>query len=86
MSFDELCIETAQMGEQSTEQESFTEYLKGIASASLATSSDIIQLSTVHAVSESTQSSTQYNYEFEEFKTDEQLQIEAQEIYEAYRI
>jgi hypothetical protein len=41
-------------------------------------------LSAVSAVSEHTQAN--YSYEFEEFKTADQIIIEAQEAYEAYRI
>ena len=45
---------------------------------------EIIHLSTVLPVSESNLNT--YDYDFEEFKTSEQLQIEAQEQYEEYRI
>ena len=44
----------------------------------------MIELSAVGAVSGHTQAN--YTYEFEEFKTADQLIIEAQEAYEAYRV
>ena len=79
--FDEMSA--AQLPDLSTDSVSFTEYLENIAASQASQSHDIIHLSTVGAVSEQTQ--TNYSYEFEEYKTADELQIEAQAAYEAYQ-